>query len=223
MSRLFAVTRTAEEIVKYFGIDVCPPITVPTETVEGTQGLIVIEKDGLRLLKSVPWGFPRQTKDMREGGEPPGRIGLVADLTNPLWERIVVDPRYRCLIPITHFANPDGPRGEKTRAWFSVRDVPMVAWAGFCRNTPEFGPVFAGMTTAANELIRPFNDRMPVLLQKAEWDRWLHGGIEDVIAFQFREPIASEAFEILQTRDRWRSGIPPRRRAWSRQDSTLMN
>ncbi|WP_246642862.1 hypothetical protein [Rhizobium laguerreae] len=62
----------------------------------------------MRLLKSIPWGFPRQTRDMRREGEPPGRIGLVADLTNPLWDRIVVDPRYRCLIPLTHFANIRG-------------------------------------------------------------------------------------------------------------------
>ncbi|MCJ9690412.1 hypothetical protein MOV76_01915 [Rhizobium sp. PRIMUS64] len=40
----------------------------------------------------------------------------------------------------------------------------------------------------ANELVRPFNDR-PVLLQESEWERWLHGTIEDVIEFQFREPM----------------------------------
>lgn len=43
---------------------------------------------------------------MRREGEPPSRIGLVAVLTNPLWDRIVVDPKYRCLIALTHFGNP---------------------------------------------------------------------------------------------------------------------
>ena len=112
MARLFAITRTVKEIVDYFGVDEVPDIPVPTETVEGTQGLIVVERDGKRLLKSLPWGFPRRTREMRLNGRPPGRIGLVAELTNPMWERMVVDPRYRCLIPITHFANPNGEPGR---------------------------------------------------------------------------------------------------------------
>lgn len=60
-------------------------------------------------------------------GEGPGRIGLVADLTNPMWEQVVVDTRYRCLIPLTHFANPNGDPGAKTRTWFSVAGEPLVA------------------------------------------------------------------------------------------------
>ena len=85
MSRLFAVTKSLEEIVAHFAVDIAPALDVPNETIEGTPGLMVLEKDELRLLKSVPWGFPRQTRDMRREGEPPSRIGLVADLTNPLW------------------------------------------------------------------------------------------------------------------------------------------
>lgn len=61
MSRLFAVARTAEEIATRFDVDVSPSLSVPSETIEGGPGLIVIEKDGLRLLKSVSWGFPRHT------------------------------------------------------------------------------------------------------------------------------------------------------------------
>ncbi|MET3758279.1 putative SOS response-associated peptidase YedK [Rhizobium binae] len=132
MSRLFAVTKSLEEIVTHFAVDMAPAVKVPSETVEGTPGLIVLEKDGLRLLKSIPWGFPRQTRDMRREGEPPSRIGLVADLTNPLWDRIVVHPRYRCLIPLTHFANPDGVKGAKTRSWFSKNRQPLMAWVLIC-------------------------------------------------------------------------------------------
>ncbi len=55
MSRLFAVTKSLEEIVAHFGVDMAPALEVPSETVEGTPGLIVLEKDGLRLLKSIPW------------------------------------------------------------------------------------------------------------------------------------------------------------------------
>lgn len=40
--------------------------------------------------------------------------------------------------------------------------------------------------TDCNEAIRPVHDRMPVLLLLDEWDRWLHGAMEDVEGFQAR-------------------------------------
>jgi hypothetical protein len=74
------------------------------------------------------------------------------------------------------------------------------------------------MTMKANEKIRPLNDRMPVLLKPDEYERWLHGSIEDVIAFQYREPPPSEKFEVLRTRDRWQSGTPPSKASRRRDD-----
>ena len=209
MSRLYTAMAGLADIAGNFAAEVPAPVAVPMEVIEGNQGLVVLENVGRRLLKSMTWGFPRTTREMRLRGDPPGRIGLVADLTNPLWEDIVVDARYRCLIPLTHFANPDGDPGEKTRTWFSVVGEPLVAWAGFCRNTPEFGPVFAGMTMTANPLVEPYNDRMPVLLTSDEYDRWLRASIQDVIGFQFRQPIAAERMTILNTQDRWKSGKLP--------------
>lgn len=208
MSRLHAITTGIAEVAAHFGVEPLEGLA-PSETTEGNPGLVVLEKNRCRILKSLTWGFPRATREMRLRGDPPGRLGLVADLTNPMWEDLVIDPRYRCLIPITHFANPNGDPGEKTRTWFSVQNQPITAWAGFCRNTPEFGPVYAGMTMTANDAVMPYNDRMPALLDPHEYDRWLHGSIRDVIWFQHRPPFASERMVIEHTDDRWRSGKPP--------------
>lgn len=209
MSRLFKVTAGASAIAERFQADMSDPVLVPEATVEGSPGLIVLETRGRRVLKALPWGFPRLTREMRARGDPPSRIGLVADLINPLWEQLVADPRYRCLIPITHFANPAGRAGEKTRTWFALKGTPLMAWAGFCRNTPAFGPVFAAMTTDANELVMPYNNRMPVLLGPEDHDRWLHGTVTDVIGFQYRQPIASAAMTIEHSEALWRSGTAP--------------
>jgi putative SOS response-associated peptidase YedK len=111
---------------------------------------------------------------------------------------------------LTHFANPDGAQGERTRTWYSLADGPITAWAGFGRNTPECGPVYAGVTRTANEAAAPKNDRMPVLLDPGEWDAWLHGSIRDVIGFQFREPVSAERMVVTRTDDLWRSGGLPR-------------
>lgn len=205
MSRLFTVQTTPAAIAARFGTMDTIGASLGSDVVEGDRSVVVLEKDGRRLAAVAEWGFPR-ARGLRERGDGPPRIGLVADLTNPIWDSVVVEPRYRCLIPLTHFANPAGEAGGKTRTWFAVEGEPLVAWAGFCRNTPEFGPVFAGMTMTANEAVMPFNDRMPVLLAPHEYARWLHGSIEDVIAFQFRPPLAAARMVVTHTDDRWRSG-----------------
>lgn len=209
MSRLHTVRASVAEVAAAFGAEAPADLVVPPETVEGQPGLVVYERNGRRLLRSMTWGFPRLTREMRVRGEEPGRVGMVADLTNPMWEQTVVDPRYRCLIPITHFANPHGDPGAKTRSWFSVRDRPVVAWAGFCRNLPEGGPVYAGMTMEANAAIPPTNDRMPVLLDPEDYDAWLHGGVQDVIRFMYRPPFDAARMRVQHTDDAWRSHIAP--------------
>jgi len=210
MARLFVANIGSQDIAEQFGVENAPIISMPSEMSEGLESPIVLENNGRRLLKIARWAFPRPLRSglSRPDGEP-DIIGLVADLTNPMWDTLVVDPRYRCLVPLTHFANPAGAQGSKTRSWFSVKGEPLVAWAGFCRNLPEVGPVFAGMTTTANDAVMPYNDRMPVLLGRHEYERWLHGSIGDVIEFQFRTPIAADRIEVIHTDDRWGSGTVP--------------
>jgi putative SOS response-associated peptidase YedK len=209
MSRLHSIQASIGEIAHHFGVEPVPDVEVPGEIVEGLHGLVVMVKGGRRLLKSMTWGFPRHTREGQLRGDSPHRLGLVANLTSPMWDRQVIEPRYRCLIVLTHFGNPDGEAGSKTRTWFSVKGQPIMAWAGFCRNTPEFGPVYAGMTMEANAAIPPTNDRMPVLLDRHEHDLWLEGSIRDVILFQGREPFAADRMIVERTEDRWRSGAAP--------------
>ncbi|QND16957.1 hypothetical protein HB775_24680 (plasmid) [Rhizobium leguminosarum bv. trifolii] len=103
MSRLFAVIRTIDEIVAYFGVDDPPAISVPTETVEGSPGLIVIEKDGRRLLKSMPWGLPLRLQGIKPDSKPKP-VNNIADLTKGIWIGLARKPQWRCLIPLTGFA-----------------------------------------------------------------------------------------------------------------------
>jgi putative SOS response-associated peptidase YedK len=70
--------------------------------------------------------------------------------------------------------------------------------------------VYAGMTMEANEAIPPTNDRMPVLLEPAQYREWLSGSIADVIRFQFQPPIGEDGMLVERTDDLWRSGKQPR-------------
>lgn len=205
MCNLFSLQTGADEVAAHFGVTLPVSTVVPAETIRGGDGLVVREAEGRRVLQKLTWGFPRLTREMRERRESPTRVNLTADLTNPMWSEVARETRYRCIIPLTRFGEPDGPKGKMTRTWYRVIDETLFAWAGFARNTDAFGPVFSGMTTDSNEAVAPLNPRMPVLLRPADYERWLHGTIQDVIAFQFRK-IPAECLILERTDEFWRGG-----------------
>lgn len=198
MCNLYAVRKSADEVARHFGVTPSPALSPPEETLPRGAGLVVRGAGSRRTLHQMSWGFPRQTAQMRA----PSPVNLVADLTNPMWSAMVQDPRYRCLIPLTAFAEPAGLAGAKRRTWFSVKNQPIFAWAGFCRNTEVWGPVFGGMTSDSNPTVAPLNPRMPTLLYPHEYEQWLYGPIEDVIAFQFRK-YPDEDLVVEETAERW--------------------
>jgi putative SOS response-associated peptidase YedK len=204
-------------VAAHYGIGVPPPLDIPAAITPGETGIVVHATGAGRVMQSLRWGFPRPQAD--RAGEPlhPKPVNFVADLTNPMWDKMVVDPRYRCLIPVTAFAHPEGPRGRMTRTWFTVKDWPIFTWGGFCRNTEPWGPVYAAMTTDSNTAVAPLNPRMEVILAPDEYDRWLEGSIEDVIDFPFRPPIPAGRLAIERTDALW----VPRSRARARRSTTM--
>ena len=110
-----------------------------------------------------------------------------------------------------------GALPEAVRTVPSVKAWPLCALAGFCKNAPESGPVFAAMTTESSAVVAPLNPRMAVLIGPDEYERWLEGSIEDVIDFQFRDPFPSEKLAVDATKDLW---VPRSERA-ARQDALL--
>jgi putative SOS response-associated peptidase YedK len=207
MCNLYSVRASVEEVAAYFGATLPAPLEIRDEVTPGAPGPVAREGRGGRVLQAVRWGFPYPG-----ASPPPGQperskpVNLVANLTSPMWDKLVPDPRYRCLIALTRFAEPEGAPGRMTRTWYSIPEEPIFAWAGFCRNTQE-GPVYTGMTCDSNSAVAPLNPRMPVLLRPDEYDRWLHGSVEDVIAFQFRQ-YPADRLAVDRTDDLWcRGGI----------------
>ena len=210
MCNLYEVPQSTADIASHFGVPDPPALDISHETKRGERGVIVRGAAGRRTMLAVKWGFPRPQQD--KGGhllhaEP---VNLIADLTNPMWNKMVPDPRYRCLIPVAAFAQPEGKRGSMTRTWFKVKDWPIFAWAGFCRSSEAWGPVYGAMTTDSNSAVAPFNPRMPVILAPDEYERWLEGSVEDVIEFQFRPPLPAERMAIERTKELWVPRRQPR-------------
>lgn len=86
----------------------------------------------------------------------------------------------RCIIPASGFYEWTGAKGAKTPHYFSARDGRPLAFAGICgacRDVEsdariETATIIVG---PANDWMRPFHDRMPIILDWRDANAWLRG------------------------------------------------
>lgn len=206
MCNLYALRKSAAEVAAHFGVTNPIQSNAAEEVYPGAPGLVVRETDGHRVMQSMAWGFPLRLKTMAPTSKPKA-VNNIADLTKNMWVGLARKPQWRCLIPLTGFAEAEGPKGKMTRTWFNVKDQPIFAWAGLWRISDEWGPVYSGAMTDCNEAIRPVHNRMPVLLHASEYDQWLNGSFDDAVAFQQR-CFPDELIEMVRTDELWAKRKP---------------
>ncbi|WP_354958130.1 SOS response-associated peptidase family protein [Sphingobium sp. CECT 9361] len=200
---LYHAKKPAAEIASLFGAQIPVAFNSADEVYPGYPGIVAREQDGRRILQSMVWGFPRPMKSKKTGLPlKPRPVNNIADLSNFMWQGIAPEPQWRCLIPVTAFAEAEGAAGRMTRTWISLKDQELFAWAGMWRVSDEWGPVYSGLMTECNEAIRPVHVRMPVLLQTDEYDQWLHGSLDDVLAFQSRT-FSDDLIALDRTDEPW--------------------
>ena len=201
MCNLYTATRSVAEVASLFRAQVPLPSNLPEDVLPGRPGMVVREEGGQRILQSMVWGFPLRLKGMKPESKPKP-VNNIADLRKSVWIGLARKPEWRCLIPVTRFAEAEGEKGSKTRTWFGVRDQPMFAWAGLWRKSVEWGDVYAGVMTDCNEAIRPVHNRMPVLLHPEDHEQWLHGDLDDIVALQKR-CFPDDLITMERTNDLW--------------------
>lgn len=204
MCNLYTNKASAAEVAALFKAQI--PINFNAgegDVYPGGQGMIVREENGERIVQSMVWGWPRPMKS-KVTGQPikPKAVNNIADLNSYPWRFIASKPEHRCLIPLTGFCEAEGEKGAMTRTWFGVNGQPIFAWAGMWDRGDTWGNWYSGLMTDCNEVVRPVHDRMPVLLHEEDHDRWLHGGLEDVIAFKDR-CFPDELTAIERTAELW--------------------
>jgi putative SOS response-associated peptidase YedK len=193
--------KSMAEVAAHFGVKAPTFSNAPDEAYPGMPGTVVREVAGERVMQSMTWGFPLRLRTMAPTAKPKP-VNNIADLSKNMWIGLARKPEWRCLIPVTAFAEAEGPKGAKTRTWFKVKDQPIFAWGGLWRESAEWGAVYSGAMTDCNEAIRPIHDRMPVLLMPDEYDRWLNGSFDDLLAFQQR-CFPDELIEMTRTDELW--------------------
>lgn len=179
----FTLTQPAEQIADAFNLPTAPPLE-PRYNIAPTQpapAVVIAGGQPEREFRLFYWGLiPSWAKDIKMG----------ARLINARAETVAEKPsfrtalkRRRCLIVADGFYEWKRSETGKQPYYFYVGNS----------KTPEarspFG--FAGLwehwesadgdtidsctilTTAANDLLRPIHDRMPVILQPQDYDLWL--------------------------------------------------
>jgi putative SOS response-associated peptidase YedK len=201
MCNLYTMRKSMAEVAAHFGVKMPSLSNAPEEAYPGTPGMTVREEAGERVTQSMTWGFPLRFKGMSPTAKPKP-VNNIADLNKNTWKGLAAQPHWRCLIPLTAFAEAEGPKGAKTRTWFNVKGEPIFAAAGLWRVSDEWGPVYSMVMTDCNDAIRPVHDRMPVLLLPDDYDHWLNGSFDDAVAFQKR-CFPDELIEMTPTDELW--------------------
>ena len=201
MCNLYKMSRTQDEVAHFFDaivqdMAVGSAGNAPEMVYPGYPGLVLA--DG--KLGQMTWGFPLQLKGAR--GQPlkpkPVNNARSDKLKSPFW-RASFEAR-RCLVPVSAFAEAEGPKGGKTRTWFSLPGSPLLAVGAIWRGTAEWGAAYSMVMTEANSYVEGTHERMPVILAPADWQQWLHG--EPAEAFDLCRPYAG-AMTVERTDEPW--------------------
>jgi putative SOS response-associated peptidase YedK len=150
----------------------------PRYNLAPTQSVPVVRQDASRPIRSlslVRWGLiPFWAKDAKTGYK----------MINARAEQIAEKPAFReplesrrCLIPADGFYEWAKTGKEKSPYCFALVDDSVFAFAGIWdrwRNPEkELIETFSIITTSANALVSGIHDRMPVILERENYDVWL--------------------------------------------------
>ncbi|HEX7783651.1 MAG TPA: SOS response-associated peptidase family protein [Sphingobium sp.] len=186
MSDRYQIHAAACELARLFDADIEEDSLVENPLDPGDRGLVVRETHGHRVISTMTWGFPLQPSKAALERHPKAKskpVNKAKGLTRPFWKDVAENPVHRCLIPVQRFVEPPVKR-QSEETWFALPDQPVFAWAGLWKTSEEWGNVYSAVMTEACAYVGPVHDRMPVILHPRDWQRWMHGTLDDVLALQ---------------------------------------
>ncbi len=168
-----------QALAEYFDVassDLPETLPLPNFNVAPTQQAPVV-LDGPRRLEVMRWGLiPIWAKDVRIGRR----------TINARAETVAEKPAFRaafrsrrCLVPADGFYEWTGPRGKRRPLNIHRTDGQPLALAGLWESHDEFGRTFTIITTSPNAYMSAIYSRMPVVLERCNWDAWLSADNED--------------------------------------------
>jgi len=168
---------------KEFGVYGIPPLS-PRYNISPSQPVAAVRAAPAgsgRELALLRWGLiPSWSKDPAIGNR---LINARAETAREKPSFRNAFRRHRCLIPTNGFYEWQRQERGKQPYFVRMRDDRLFAFAGLWDRweSPDKGLIETCtiLTTAANAVLAPIHDRMPVILPPAEYARWLDPGLLD--------------------------------------------
>lgn len=196
----FTLTQSAEAIAAAFDLDEVPQF-VPGYNIAPTQPVPVIRASAAqpRQFDYLYWGLiPSWAKDITIGSR----------LINARVETVTEKPsfrtafkRRRCLIVADGFYEWQRQGTQKQPYYFHLNDHQIFGFAGLWEHwhSPEGDEIQSCtiLTRAANSVVKPIHDRMPIMLTPDLSDVWLDPGRET--AAQLLPLLDSDLEELMQS------------------------
>jgi len=145
-----------------------------------SQGLLVIRrnhKTGEVSLDPLRWGLiPYWCEDAKGGRKP---INAKCETVRTPSFREAYSKR-RCILPVDGFFEWKAIKGQKVKQPYAIamKDGSPFGIGGLWENwkdptSGEWVRTFAIITTDANEIVAEIHDRMPLILARTDYTRWL--------------------------------------------------
>lgn len=195
----FATTLPPELTARLFRTTGALPNSGPTWNMAPTQSAMAVRRHpetGERRLDVLRWGLiPHFTKDLKAARKPINARSETASTSGMF--RGALSAR-RTLVPCEAFYEWKAMADGKQPYAIARRDGAPLAFAGIWEGwrSPDGETVrtFALMTTTANSTMSVLHDRMPVVLEEADWPLWL--GEEDGDSKALLRPAADDLLRL---------------------------
>jgi putative SOS response-associated peptidase YedK len=175
----FASTLPPELVARLFATRNALPNLGPNWNTAPTQEALVVRRHpetAERHLDALSWGLlPSWTKDPVHAKRP---INARAETVSKLPTFRGAFAKRRAIVVIEAFYEWRRPGGQLKQPFAIARGdgSPLALaglWEGFKGATGEITRTFCIVTTSSNRLMERVHDRMPVVLQPADWPLWL--------------------------------------------------
>ncbi|MEX2212966.1 MAG: SOS response-associated peptidase [Phycisphaeraceae bacterium] len=185
----FALNSTPRRIAAHFNLAANQFELFPRYNIAPTQPVVIIRQNEHSLkreLTHVVWGLiPSWAKD----------ISIGSRMINARSESAQVKPGYRgamkyrrCIVPADGFFEWQKKEGSRTKQPYFIHraDGDLVALAGLWEHWQGPGgeeiESCTILTCGPNEMMKPLHDRMPVILEPRDFERWMDTTLQDVDA-----------------------------------------
>lgn len=143
----------------------------PNYNVAPTQVMPVVTSDGLKMMR---WGLiPKWAKDEKIGYKLfNARSESVFE--KPVWKGIIT--KRKCLVPANGFYEWQKREDGKQPYYIHTKDRTMFMFAGLWetwRHDDKEWQTYSILTTTPNQEMTSLHDRMPVILEKENYEQWL--------------------------------------------------